>query len=61
MNYNNTLASIEMTKFERQAYLLKQYNFICDCQACSENWPPVNGPNRRVKNDYYKNNNCRRT
>lgn len=29
----------QMEKSERQAHLLKQYRFTCQCKPCLENWP----------------------
>jgi len=34
-------SSLLKTKTERQESLQTKYNFICNCQPCAENWPPL--------------------
>lgn len=53
---NYSASAFSVSKAERQAFLQKKFNFTCDCQACSENWPHVRlARNERSERQKVKN------
>lgn len=49
MNYYSRLISLQTPKIERQRLLEKNFHFICNCPACSNDWLPPITNNLSVK------------
>lgn len=41
--FNDYLGSLDKNKRERQFILQSNYQFVCNCVACKEDWPTANG------------------